>query len=126
MTSRPKKRGFTLIELLVVISIISLLVALLLPVLSKAREAATTIRCLSDQRQVGVAVNIYGNDFDGQILTMYYNPAHPNGFWNHASYAKILTRQGGYLPLPGDRPAAAWPSSASPSRPTCATPSPAR
>ncbi|WP_432799183.1 type II secretion system protein [Poriferisphaera sp. WC338] len=54
--------GFTLIELLVVISIISLLVAILLPALSAAREAGRTVSCLSTVRQMSYALTIYASD----------------------------------------------------------------
>jgi len=61
--------GFTLIELLVVISIIALLVALLLPVLSKAREAAKRTVCATQLRQAGMAYHLYGNEFRGEYPT---------------------------------------------------------
>jgi len=51
--------GFTLIELLVVISITTMLIALLLPALHKARESAFVVSCKSNLRQVGIAVNAY-------------------------------------------------------------------
>ncbi len=54
--------GFTLIELLVVISIISLLIALLLPALGAARDAGRTAQCLSNLRMIGVTVAIYTGD----------------------------------------------------------------
>lgn len=57
--------GFTLIELLVVISIIAILVALLLPALSRARESANQVRCKANLRQVGTAANAFANDYDG-------------------------------------------------------------
>ena len=55
---------FTLVELLVVISIISLLTALLLPALGLAKGAARSIRCLSNERQQGMAAGMYANDFN--------------------------------------------------------------
>ncbi len=63
-TSRTKKKGFTLVELLVVITIIALLVALLLPALSEAREAATRVVCSNNLRQMGLALFDYANDYN--------------------------------------------------------------
>lgn len=57
-------RGFTLIELLVAISIIALLVALVLPALTSAREAARASVCLSSIRQMGLASQMYRDDHD--------------------------------------------------------------
>src|SRR5881227_367893 len=60
-------RAFTLIELLVVIGIIAILIAILLPTLSRARESARRSACLSNLRQLGQAFNIYANTFVGHI-----------------------------------------------------------
>jgi prepilin-type N-terminal cleavage/methylation domain-containing protein len=54
--TRPRVAGFTLLELLVVITIITLLIALLMPALSKARDSATRVSCSSDRRQFGISL----------------------------------------------------------------------
>ena len=62
LTPFARRHGFTLIELLVVISIIALLIALLLPALRSARTAAQAVACLSNQRQIGIALHNYDVD----------------------------------------------------------------
>lgn len=59
--------GFTLIELLVVIAILSLLMAILLPVMSKIRNQARLALCAANLRQVGLAIHLYADDYDGLI-----------------------------------------------------------
>jgi prepilin-type N-terminal cleavage/methylation domain-containing protein/prepilin-type processing-associated H-X9-DG protein len=65
MKLRKEKNGFTLIELLVVVAIISVLIALLLPALSSAREQAWKVECMSNLGQIGKALYGYGEENAG-------------------------------------------------------------
>jgi len=63
-----KRHGFTLIELLVVIAIIALLMAILLPSLSRAREQARGVVCLSHLKQWSLCLSMYTGDYDGKFM----------------------------------------------------------
>lgn len=90
---RPSKsHGFTLIELLVVIAIIAILSAILFPVFQKVRENARRTSCLSNEKQIGLAVIQYNQDFDEKfpcataatliITPTATNTGYPNGWAN--------------------------------------------
>ena len=69
---KPAKRswrsGFTLIELLVVIAIIAILAAILFPVFQKVRENARRTACLSNQKQIGIGILQYNQDYDEKYI----------------------------------------------------------
>jgi len=68
---RSARRAFTLIELLVVVAIITVLIALLLPTLKKARDQARRAACLSNLHQIDVQLFTYASDSDGAVLIGY-------------------------------------------------------
>lgn len=80
-----KRKGFTLIELLVVIAIISILAAMLLPSLSRAREQARRTSCKNNLKQLGLALIMYSNDYSGSF---------PTGSGSHLADLTLLLSRG--------------------------------
>ncbi len=72
-----RKNGFTLIELLVVVAIIAVLVAMLLPALTQAREAAKTTVCSAKLKQLGIGIQIYTDMNNGVYPQFYMTPPSP-------------------------------------------------
>jgi prepilin-type N-terminal cleavage/methylation domain-containing protein/prepilin-type processing-associated H-X9-DG protein len=81
-------QGFTLIELLVVIAIIAILAAILFPVFAQAREKARQTSCLSNTKQIGLALQMYVQDYDEHVClnndnTWYQQPAGSGYYYIH-------------------------------------------
>ncbi len=82
---KRRRKAFTLVELLVVIGIISVLIAMLLPALQKARAAAVALNCASNMRQAGIALAMYQHDNKGFLPL----PSSDMLVWQHRLFKYI-------------------------------------
>jgi len=80
---RLHRSGFTLIELLVVIAIIAILAAILFPVFAQAREKARTASCLSNTKEIGIAIQMYAQDYDETVVPWFVTTGKPRDNWRH-------------------------------------------
>jgi prepilin-type N-terminal cleavage/methylation domain-containing protein/prepilin-type processing-associated H-X9-DG protein len=89
-TKQPQSHtssGFTLIELLVVISIIALLISILLPALSGARQAAQNVQCLNKEKQILMAVHTYSQDYNN------FMPSSDAAYWGPGWDTTLITEK---------------------------------
>lgn len=107
------RSGFTLIELLVVIAIIAILAAILFPVFARARENARRASCQSNEKQLGLAIMQYTQDYDEHFpMIRYLTPSSTIGYSGWAYVILPYTKSTQILQCPSDLGAgskATWP-----------------
>jgi len=88
LPTRRKLKGFTLIELLVVVAIIALLISILLPSLSKAKQQAVSVACRSNLNQIVTGVRMYQDEHRGWLPQSHNsaNPWQPGALWSEAAW----------------------------------------
>jgi prepilin-type N-terminal cleavage/methylation domain-containing protein/prepilin-type processing-associated H-X9-DG protein len=90
------RRGLSLVELLIVIAIISILAGILMPVLAQARRSAQQRACASNMRQLGLALRMYVDDYDGSYPIGAYLEGESQYMWNVTWHNELM----GYLNEP--------------------------
>jgi prepilin-type processing-associated H-X9-DG protein/prepilin-type N-terminal cleavage/methylation domain-containing protein len=98
-----RSKAFTLVELLVVIGIISVLIAMLLPALNKARQQAKQVQCASNMRQIGQAVFMYANQNKGRLPPTQYVTLNPDNSVKESTRWLEYLCEGRYLPEDADK-----------------------
>src|ERR1051326_4821999 len=104
---RRQHDGFTLIELLVVIAIIAILAAILFPVFAQAREKARATTCLSNGKQMGLAMMMYSQDYDESYPQGYY-AGPPEAWWLSLVQPYMKDRDAGGLRSCPSAPSKNW------------------
>ena len=92
-----KSRAFTLIELLLVIAIIGILASLLLPALGRAKASAHKAVCINNQRQIGIARQLYAGDNDNYLVT------YQRGYWDRTLCFDYLGGQTNLFGCPAEK-----------------------
>ncbi len=90
MTRRARLPAFTLIELLVVVAVIAVLAALLFPVFAQAREKARSARCVSNLRQLTMAIHEYMQDWEGGLPEFYQAGSSPEQWVSFRWFGHIM------------------------------------
>ena len=91
------RKGFTLIELLVVIAIIAILAAILFPVFARARAKAQQTNCISNLKQIALALRMYASDYDSKLPTAAQNHQWWNPGYVSSSYYTGVSKMGPYV-----------------------------
>jgi prepilin-type N-terminal cleavage/methylation domain-containing protein/prepilin-type processing-associated H-X9-DG protein len=102
---KPRRSAFTLIELLVVIAIIAILAAMLLPALTRAKEAGRAAACKSNLRQIGVALHLYVSDF--QKYPSWLTTGTGTHYWD-AAILPFTSNSRGVFRCPSNQKAPPW------------------